>query len=363
MAGSAVVTIDRHIIEEERKYPQATGRLSNILTDMALAAKLIWREVAKAGLADILGLTGRRNVQGEVVQKLDEFAQEVIYNAMDHGGNLCCMVSEEVEGVIPIPERFPTGEYVLVFDPLDGSSNIDVNVSIGTIFSIYRKISSHPRGSVEDCLQPGRRLVAAGYVVYGSSTMLVYSSGTGVHGFTLDPSIGEFLLSHPDIRMPDPPEPYYSVNEAYYHRWSPGQQRLVDHFKGAGGRGGQRVEPFKARYIGSLVADFHRTLLKGGIFMYPRDTQSPEGKLRLLYEAAPLAFICEQAGGRASDGRRPILDITPTHLHQRTPLYLGSKEFVEMAESFLREYGDRPDPQIFEGVPRKSTGATSAPEV
>lgn len=353
MAGSAVVTIDRHIIEEERKHPQATGRLSNILTDMALAAKLIYREVAKAGLVDILGWTGRRNVQGEVVQKLDEFAQEVIYNAMDHGGNLCCMVSEEVEGVIPIPERFPTGDYVLVFDPLDGSSNIDVNVSIGTIFSIYRKISSHPRGSLEDCLQPGRRLVAAGYVVYGSSTMLVYSSGTGVHGFTLDPSIGEFLLSHPDIRMPEPPEPYYSVNEAYYPRWSPGQRKLVDHLKGMDEA---RREPFKARYIGSLVADLHRTLLKGGIFMYPRDTRSPDGKLRLLYEAAPLAFLCEQAGGRASDGRGPILDIVPTHLHQRTPLYLGSRQFVEKAENFLREYGDLPGPRISEGGIEKSEG-------
>jgi fructose-1,6-bisphosphatase I len=339
MAGSAVVTIDRHIIEEERKYPEATGRLSNILTDLALAGKLIYREVAKAGLADILGLTGGENVQGEEVQKLDEFAQEVIYNAMDHGGNLCCMVSEEVEGVIPIPDRFPTGEYVLVFDPLDGSSNIDVNVSIGTIFSIYRKISASPRGSLQDCLQAGRKQVAAGYVVYGSSTMLVYSSGTGVHGFTLDPSIGEFLLSHPNIRLPVPPEPYYSVNEAYYRRWSEGQRRMVDCLKGLGEK---RMDPFKSRYIGSLVADFHRTLLKGGIFMYPRDTASPQGKLRLLYEAAPLAFICEQAGGRASDGERAILDLIPTSLHQRTPLYLGSTEFVDMAEAFLRGETDPP---------------------
>ncbi len=339
MAESAVITINRHIIEEERKYPEATGRLSNILTDLALAAKLIYREVAKAGLVDILGRTGEENVQGEEVQKLDEFAQEVIYNAMDHGGNLCCMVSEEVEGVIPIPQRFPTGDYVLVFDPLDGSSNIDVNVSIGTVFSIYRKISDSPRGTMEDCLQPGRKQVASGYVVYGSSTMLVYSSGTGVHGFTLDPSIGEFLLSHPDIRLPEPPEPYYSVNEAYYLRWSPGQRQMVDCLKGLGEK---QMEPFRSRYIGSLVADFHRTLLKGGIFMYPRDTASPSGKLRLLYEAAPLAFICEHAGGRASDGERNILDLVPTGLHQRTPLYLGSREFVDMAEEFLRGDSERP---------------------
>jgi fructose-1,6-bisphosphatase I len=339
MADVAVVTIDRHIIEEQRKHPEATGRLSNILTDLALAAKIIQREVAQAGLVDILGRAGRENVQGEQVEKLDVFAQEVIYNAMDHGGNLCCMVSEEHEDVIPIPEKFPVGDYVLIFDPLDGSSNIDVNVSIGTIFSIYRRVTTEGRGTRKDCLQPGRDMVAGGYVVYGSSTMLVYSSGTGVHGFTLDPSIGEFLLSHPDIRMPEPPQRYYSVNEAYYKRWSLGQRRLVDCLKGTGE---PETAPFRTRYIGSLVADFHRTLLKGGIFMYPRDTASPQGKLRLLYEAVPMALICEQAGGRASDGERNILDIVPMELHQRTPLYVGSKEFVDMAEEFLRRDPDLP---------------------
>ena len=338
MAEVAVVTIDRHIMEEQRKYPEATGRLSNILTDLALAAKIIQREVAQAGLVDILGRAGKENVQGEQVEKLDVFAQEVIYNAMDHGGNLCCMVSEEHEDVIPIPEKFPVGDYVLIFDPLDGSSNIDVNVSIGSIFSIYRRVTEGGRGSREDCLQPGRNLVAGGYVVYGSSTMLVYSSGTGVHGFTLDPSIGEFLLSHPNIRMPEPPQRYYSVNEAYYQRWSRGQRKLMDCLKGLGET---EMEPFRSRYIGSLVADFHRTLLKGGIFMYPRDTASPRGKLRLLYEAVPMALICEQAGGRASDGERDILDIVPTELHERTPLYVGSREFVDMAEEFLRR-----DPEL-----------------
>ena len=339
MADSAVVTIDRHIIEEERKYPEATGALSNILTDLALAAKLIQREVAKAGLVDILGRVGRENVQGEQVEKLDEFAQEVIYNSMDHSGNLCCMVSEEEEDVIPIPEEFPVGDYVLVFDPLDGSSNIDVNVSIGTIFSVFQKISRGERGTLEDCLQPGRALVAGGYILYGSSTMLVYTSGAGVHGFTLDPSIGEFLLSHRDLRLPDPPQRYYSVNEAYFQKWARGQQRMVACLKGMGDK---EMMPFRSRYIGSLVADFHRTLLKGGIFMYPRDSASPQGKLRLLYEAAPMAFICEQAGGRASDGERDILDIVPQSLHERTPLYVGTKEFVDMAEEFLEQDPDLP---------------------
>jgi fructose-1,6-bisphosphatase I len=321
-------------MEEERKYPEATGRLSNILTDLALAAKLIQREVAKAGLVDILGKTGKENVQGEEVEKLDEFAQTVIYNSMDHSGNLCCMVSEEEEGIIHIPPEFPVGDYVLVYDPLDGSSNIDVNVSIGTIFSIYRKVSTGERGTLEDCLQPGRALVAGGYVLYGSSTMLVYSSGTGVHGFTLDPSIGEFVLSHRNIRMPEPPQRYYSVNEAYYQRWAAGQRRMVDCLKGMGEK---EMLPFRSRYIGSLVADFHRTLFKGGIFMYPRDTLSPEGKLRLLYEATPMALICEQAGGRATDGETDILDLVPTALHQRTPLYVGSKSFVDMALEFLEQ--------------------------
>jgi fructose-1,6-bisphosphatase I len=243
------------------------------------------------------------------------------------------MVSEESADVIPIPEEFPRGEYVLLFDPLDGSSNIDVNVSIGTIFSIHRQMTSGGPGTLQDCLQPGRSQVAAGYVLYGSSTMLVYSSGAGVYGFTLDPSIGEFLLSHPKIQIPDPPQRYYSVNEAYFQRWSLGQQKLVRYLKGMGDL--PMEKPYRSRYIGSLVADFHRTLFKGGIFMYPRDTASPDGKLRLMYEASPLAFVCEQAGGRASDGERDILDIEPSGLHQRTPLYLGSSEHVDMAEEFL----------------------------
>ncbi len=332
-----IVTIERHIIEEERRHPTARGRFSDILTGLAFAAKVISRQVNMAGLVDILGGAGKRNVQGEAVQKLDEFALEVIYRAMDHTGHLCCMVSEEWDGMVPVPEKFPAGDYVLLFDPLDGSSNIDVNVSIGTIFSIHRKVSSAERGSLADCLQPGRTQVAAGYVVYGSSTMMVYSTGDGVHGFTLDPSIGEFLLSHENIRIPQPGARSYSVNEAYYDRWAPGMQHFVDHLRGRDEdpEGGD----FSSRYIGSLVADFHRTLLKGGIFMYPGDARAPEGKLRLLYEAAPLAFLVEQAGGRASDGTRPILDIVPTALHQRTPLFIGVPHLVSKAEGMLAAEG------------------------
>ena len=332
---SKVVTIDRHIIAQERLHPGASGRFSARLYDIALAAKIISREVNMAGLIDVLGRTGDRNVHGEEVQKLDAFAQEVIFKAMDHAGHLCCMVSEECNQVIAIPEQFDIGPYVLLFDPLDGSSNINVNVSIGTIFSIHHRISPRGRpGTIEDCLQPGARQLAAGYIVYGSSTMLVYTTGLdqGVHGFTLDPSIGEFLLSHRAIRSPDPPARIYSVTEAYYARLSKNQQRLLDHFRGVKGEGDGG---YKSRYIGSLVSDFHRTLLQGGIFMYPPDAKSPGGKLRILYEAAPLAMVCEAAGGRASDGFGDILAIEPQGLHARTPLFLGSASLVSLAEDYL----------------------------
>jgi len=328
----SVITIERHIIDQERRFPEATGSFSNILYDLALAAKMISREVNMAGLIDILGGTDQRNISGDQVQKLDMWAHDVIFKALDHSGQLCCMASEEAEAFLPIPEKFPTGKYALLYDPLDGSSNIDANVSIGTIFSIHRKISDDPRGCEQDCIQPGRNQIGAGYIVYGSSTMMVYTTGAGVYGFTLDPSIGEFLLSHSDIKIPTPPQRIYSVNEGNYARWSDAQRRLVDHFKGLDG---SNDKPFSSRYIGSLVADFHRTLLYGGIFMYPADSKNPNGKLRLLYEAAPLAFICEQAGGRASDGERDIMSIEPTSLHQRTPLYIGSKEFVDLADSYL----------------------------
>jgi fructose-1,6-bisphosphatase I len=328
-----IVTIERHIIDMERQHPEATGAFSTILYDLAFAAKMIAREVNMAGLVDILGGTDERNIHGEQVQKLDAWAHDIIFKALDHCGHLACMASEEADDFLPIPDRFKAGRYVLLYDPLDGSSNIDANVSIGTIFSIHRKVTTGERGTVEDCLQPGRSQIAAGYVVYGSSTMLVYTTGFGVHGFTLDPSIGEFLLSHSNIRIPSPGKRIYSVNEGNYARWSAPQRAFVDHLKGLDGNG----KPFSSRYIGSLVADFHRTLLYGGIFMYPADQESPEGKLRLLYEAAPLAFIAEQAGGRASTGFTDIRDVTPTQLHQRVPLYIGSKEWVDLAEEYLKK--------------------------
>ncbi|UCF20794.1 MAG: class 1 fructose-bisphosphatase [Gemmatimonadota bacterium] len=330
MQEGAVVTLSRHIVEQERRHPEATGAFSNILYDIALAAKIISREVNRAGLVDILGSAGKFNIHGEDVRKLDEFADDVIFQAMDHTGNLCVMASEEVDDPIPIPDKFPAGNYVLLHDPLDGSSNIEANVSLGTIFSIHKKISKGERGGLADLLQPGYKQLAAGYIVYGSSTMLVYTTGAGVYGFTLEPSIGEFLLSHPEMKIPDPGKKIYSVNEAYYKRWSPGQQLAVDQLKDEG---------FSLRYIGSLVADFHRTLLYGGIFMYPADAKSPKGKLRLLYEACPLAMVIEAAGGASSDGAGSILNVEPVELHQRTPLYLGSKSVVQKTEEALQAAG------------------------
>ena len=331
-----IVTIDRFILEQERNFPDATGILSGLLYDITLAGKFIASRTTRAGLADILGSTGEENVQGEVVQKLDRFAERTIYRLNDHTGRLALMASEEVEDIIPIPDRFPTGKYVLIYDPLDGSSNIDCNVAVGTIFAIHRrKSTAGERGTLEDCLQPGSDLAAAGYMIYGSSTMMVYTAGQGVHGFTLDPVIGEFLLSHPNIQIPAKPK-YYSTNQGYERYWSPGVQRYTRWLQGENETG----KELSQRYIGSLVADFHRNLLTGGVFYYPADTKDPskpEGKLRLLYEAAPLAFIAAQAGGYASDGRRPILDIQPTSLHQRVPLYIGNRDLVEKAEEFIRE--------------------------
>jgi fructose-1,6-bisphosphatase I len=327
---TSVVTIDRFIIEQERLHPEATGELSGILYDLALAAKMISSKVRRAGLVDILGSAEAENVQGEMQQKLDVFANETIVKALDHGGRLCAMASEEVPDIIPIPDGFRCGKYCLLFDPLDGSSNIDVNVPVGTIFSVVRKITRGARGELEDMLQPGRRQVAAGYVIYGSSTMLVYTTGQGVHGFTLDPSIGEFLLSHPNIRIPDPGR-YLSVNDAYEQYWDEPVKALMRRYRGLDGD----RKAMSVRYVGSLVADFHRNLLGGGIFCYPANQKNPQGKLRLLYEANPLAFVVEQAGGAASDGTRRILDIHPTELHQRIPLYVGSKSDVDTASAML----------------------------
>jgi len=321
-----VVTVSRYIMERERDFPHASGEFSNLLSDILLAGKLIHRQVTRAGLLDILGKTGDVNVQGEEVMKLDDFANRTIFQALDHTGYLCVMASEENEDVLSIPVQYPIGKYVLNFDPLDGSSNIDANVSVGTIFSIHRRVTpGEGPGCANDCMQIGRKQIGAGYLVYGSSTMLVYSTGQGVHGFTYDPSVGEFLMSHEDIRLPKRGS-IYSINEGYSDRWDEGTLRYVASLK---------KRPYKSRYIGSLVADFHRTLLYGGIFLYPADKKTPQGKLRLLYEAAPLAFIAEQAGGMAMDGKQPILDLEPKSLHQRTPLIIGSEEDVKEYLSFF----------------------------
>ncbi len=333
--ATSVVTIDRFIIEQERMHPEATGELSGILYDMALAAKMIASKVRRAGLADILGSTEQSNVQGEIQQKLDIFANETIIKAMDHGGRLCAMASEEEPDIIAIPDGFRCGKYCMMFDPLDGSSNIDVNVPVGTIFSVVQKITRGRHGELEDMLQPGRRQVAAGYVIYGSSTMLVYTTGQGVHGFTLDPSIGEFLLSHPNIRIPDEGR-YLSVNDSYEAQWDAPTKELMRRYRGL--EGDRRA--LNVRYVGSLVADFHRNLLGGGIFCYPLNKKSPAGKLRLLYEANPLAFICEQAGGAASNGEKRILDVIPTELHERVPLYIGSRRDVDLATQVFQHHSD-----------------------
>ena len=336
MSKSEVVTIQRHIVKQERLYPKATGDFTGLLWDLTIAAKTISREVNKAGLADILGLTGERNISGDVVKKLDVYANERICKAMDHGGHICIMASEENEDVIPIPDEFPKGKYVLLFDPLDGSSNIDANVSIGTIFSIYRKKTTGKDATIEDCLRKGEEQVAAGYMIYGSSTMMVYTTGQGVHGFTLDPSIGEFLLSHENIKIPSKGK-IYSINEGNANTWDEGTKKYVAYLKESDSATGR---PYSLRYIGSLVADFHRNLLYGGIFLYPadyKDPKKPKAKLRLLYEAAPLAFIVEQAGGMASTGKERILDIQATELHQKAPLIIGSKEDVLTYEMFINQ--------------------------
>ncbi len=333
------MTLSRFIVECQQRYPQATGTFTSLLLELTIAAKIISREVNKAGLVDILGRTGKINVQGEQVTKLDVFANDTIVKALDHTGHLCAMASEEIAAPIPIPQGFKRGPYVFVFDPLDGSSNIDANVNIGTIFGIYRKKSQGEDGTLGDLLQPGREMVCAGYVVYGPSTIMVYSTGQGVHGFTLDPSVGEFLMSHPNIRLPKRGK-IYSCNEGNYNYWDPKVRAFIDYLKAGEGTG--RV-PYSSRYVGSLVADFHRTLLYGGFFMYPPDTRDPKatrGKLRLLYEANPVAFLAEQAGGAATTGEKDVLDVEPQDLHERTPLFIGSEEEVDLLKRFLR--GDAP---------------------
>ncbi len=329
---SKVKTLGQFIIEKQADFPYSKGELSRLLRDIGIASKIVHREVNKAGLADILGDVGEINVQGENVKKLDVFANEQFIAALSVGGECCAIASEENEELIPIEsEQSKNAKYVVAMDPLDGSSNIDVNVSVGTIFSIYRRVSLNGPGTMEDFMQQGTEQVAAGYLIYGSSTMLVYTTGKGVNGFTLDPSIGEFCLSHPNMKIPSKGKTY-SINEGNYIHFPDGVKKYIKYCQEEDKKTNR---PYSSRYIGSAVADIHRNLIKGGIFIYPTTSSSPNGKLRLLYECNPLAFIVEQAGGKATDGFKRVLELKAHSLHQRTSFFIGSSEMVEQAEEFM----------------------------
>ncbi len=331
----SVKTLGQFIIEKQTDFPFSKGELSRLLADISIAAKIVNREVSKAGLVDILGETGKVNIQGERVKKLDVFANEQFIAAFKAGGEVCAIASEENDDIISInTDISKNAKYVIAIDPLDGSSNIDVNVSIGTIFSIYRRVSLKGAGVLEDFMQRGTDQVAAGYIIYGSSCMLVYTTGKGVNGFTLDPSIGEFCLSHPNIQTPKKGN-VYSINEGNYLHFPDGIKKYL---KFCQEEDELSNRPYSSRYIGSGVADIHRNLITGGIYIYPTTTKSPNGKLRLLYECNPLAFILEQAGGKASTGGKRIMELPITELHQRTPLFLGSSEMVDVAQDFMTKY-------------------------
>lgn len=330
------VTVTEHLLYQQRQAPQATGHFTALFHDLVLSAKIIARNVNKAGLLDVLGGTGAVNVQGENVQKLDEFANQVMLYRMERSGVLCAMASEENAEFVPVSAAFPRGDYMLVFDPLDGSSNIDVNINVGTIFSILRRKPGKTGDvTLDELLCPGAEQVAAGYFLYGTSTMLVYTTGQGVHGFTLDPSVGEFLLSHEDMHIPEEGN-IYSVNEGNWCAWDAAAKESVEYFKNPTETRGC----CSARYVGSLVADFHRTLLYGGIYMYPPDSRAGKarGKLRYLCEASPLAFVAEQAGGAATDGVKRILDLKPTELHERCPLFIGSRKDVAAVTAIYKKH-------------------------
>lgn len=328
-------TLIEFINERQSEFPFASGDLSRLLHDIGIAAKIVNREINKAGLGNIMGYAGEQNVQGEAQKKLDVFANDHFKAALRAGGQCAAIASEEDEGVIIFDNDIARqAKYVVAMDPLDGSSNIEVNVSIGTIFSIYRRISEQGPARIEDLLQPGNRLVAAGYVIYGSSTMLVYTTGNGVNGFTLDTSVGLFLLSHPNMKIPEHGQ-IYSINEANYMYFPEGVKRYIKYCQEDDPR---TLRPYTTRYIGSLVADFHRNLIRGGIYIYPGTKKNPSGKLRLLYECNPVAMLAEQAGGKASDGFRRILDIKPQHLHQRCPFFVGSSHMVEKAEELMQAH-------------------------
>ena len=327
----AFKTLEQFIIEQEEKLPYSSGAFSRLIRDISVAAKIVNRDIRKAGLVDVIGSAGAVNVQGEQQQKLDIMAHNELVLALTRGGETCVIGSEEQEELIFVdPRGGKHGEYIVLFDPLDGSSNIDVNVSVGTIFSVYR-IREFSAPSLEAVLRPGMEQIAAGYVIYGSSTILVYTTGQGVNGFTLDPSVGEFLLSHPNIRTPEKGS-MYSINEGYYKAFEKG---LRDYIKWIQVDDPETKRPYTSRYIGSFIADFHRNLLKGGLYIYPATAKNPRGKLRLMYEVNPTAFIVEQAGGMAIDGEKRVLEIVPDSLHARSPLFIGSKEMVERVRGFL----------------------------
>ncbi len=332
MRLNQVISLSQFIADQQSKHKEATGDLSKIFRDIKFAAKIVNRDVRKAGLVDILGAFGTVNVQGEEVKKLDMLANEEFKSSLTLGGDCCAIISEEEEDIHHIETTLNVNsKYIIAMDPLDGSSNIDVNASIGTIFSVYKRIS--PVGgpvTMDDVLQKGINQVAAGYIIYGSSTMMVFTTGNGVNAFTLDASIGDFCLSHPDIKIPEDGN-IYSINDGIYDRMEPGVQHYVDYC-----RNSTTKETYSARYIGSMVADFHRNMLKGGIFMYPATTDAPKGKLRLMFESNPMAFITEQAGGKATTGHVRILEIQPTEIHQRNPVFMGSTHMVEKVEEFMK---------------------------
>src|SRR5688572_22769508 len=330
-----VMTLGQFIIEKQADFPYAKGELSRLLRDIGIAAKIVNREVNKAGLVEILGETGETNIQGESVKKLDVFANDQFIAALKAGGEVCAIASEENDTIIPIDSEISkNAKYVVAMDPLDGSSNIDVNVSVGTIFSVYRRVSLSGPGTLEDFMQRGTEQVAAGYVIYGSSCMLVYTTGKGVNGFTLDPSIGEFCLSHPNMQTPKKGK-VYSINEGNYLHFPDGVKKYLKYCQE---EDLATNRPYSSRYIGSGVADIHRNLITGGIYIYPTTTKSPSGKLRLLYECNPLAFVIEQAGGKATTGGKRIMEVPIGELHQRTPLFIGSSTMVEMAMEFMTKF-------------------------
>lgn len=339
-------TLGQFIIEKQADFPYAKGELSRLLRDIGIAAKLVNREVNKAGLVDIIGEAGTSNIQGENQKKLDVYANEQFISALTYGGECCIVVSEENDEYIHIEgEVSKNAKYIVAIDPLDGSSNIDVNVNVGTIFSIYRRKSVSGKPTMDDILQKGVEQVAAGYVTYGSSTMLVYTTGKGVNGFTLDPSIGEFCLSHPDMRIPKDGH-IYSINEGHYTHFPDGVKKYIKYCQV---EDGGTSRPYTSRYIGSMVADLHRNLILGGIFIYPATASAPNGKLRLVYECNPMAFIIEQAGGKASNGYQRILDLDVTTLHQRSAIFIGSENMVKKAEEMMSFFSPQQTKKNFNG--------------